>query len=573
MQKTLLLKYLRRFSSLDYIALITLCIAVVIRVALVAGGWTVAVGDEAIFQLEALHIFAKGELPIFFYGQNYMGATEAYIAAGLFKIFGPSIFLVRIEMIALYVLFLFLLYQLTTRLYTKAFALCVLIIMSVGSARMLQLQIEATGGIPEINVCGVAALLIVAHLTLARNSATMRGILYALWGCMIGLALWSDVLIAPYLLVAGLLLLAFHGREVVKWGVWPLLAGLLVGAGPLIYYNLTCMPGNDTITTFLHLYTMGKQASDSILLHIKNTALVSLPVMTGFQTGGFLMAYPSSQPHALLHFLSQIGWSVGYCLLLLSTLGMALRAIWSKRTLQSDRESIAEEKRHERFRQCARLALALGAMLTIFFYVKGTAPVIDDYNSARYLSIIWISTPAVLWPLWSGLSNLGRQIQRFELLRSPRLLFSLARLSILLIIAVICLRSTITTSGLVPQAQAQQHNLSQVAQTLEGMHVTRFYSDYATCNALMLETQDRLICGDTWGNLTHGVDRYFPYRVQMKEAINPGFVYPVASGRVAELEKALASTHTPYQRIKTGSYIIYSPAHRIPGLALYQWGF
>lgn len=47
-------------------------------------------GDSATCYLMALRILG-GDRPLYFYGQDYQGAAEAYITAGLFKIFGPSI--------------------------------------------------------------------------------------------------------------------------------------------------------------------------------------------------------------------------------------------------------------------------------------------------------------------------------------------------------------------------------------------------------------------------------------------------------------------------------------------------
>ena len=45
--------------------------------------------DEAVTGNMALHIL-KGEPQLFFWGQPYMGALEAYLASSLFFLFGPS---------------------------------------------------------------------------------------------------------------------------------------------------------------------------------------------------------------------------------------------------------------------------------------------------------------------------------------------------------------------------------------------------------------------------------------------------------------------------------------------------
>jgi hypothetical protein len=47
-------------------------------------------GDSATCYLMALRIL-QGDRPFYFYGQDYQGALEAYVAAFLFRLFGPSI--------------------------------------------------------------------------------------------------------------------------------------------------------------------------------------------------------------------------------------------------------------------------------------------------------------------------------------------------------------------------------------------------------------------------------------------------------------------------------------------------
>ena len=107
--------------GIDAVALIAL--AVLLRVVLIALGWPRHNSDEAIMGLMALHINNRGELPIFFYGQAYMGATEAYLAAGLFRLFGSSVILLRFVPLLLFALFLASMYLLTSLLYSKPLAL------------------------------------------------------------------------------------------------------------------------------------------------------------------------------------------------------------------------------------------------------------------------------------------------------------------------------------------------------------------------------------------------------------------------------------------------------------------
>src|SRR5215469_8998862 len=119
--------------------------AAALRVTLSVQGWTSTNSDESIMNLMALHIAYRGENPTFFYGQDYLGAFEAYVGAVLFRIFGPSVLAMRLEMIGFYALFLICLYVLLSRLYNCHFALLMLVFFALGSPYVLQLQMWAWG--------------------------------------------------------------------------------------------------------------------------------------------------------------------------------------------------------------------------------------------------------------------------------------------------------------------------------------------------------------------------------------------------------------------------------------------
>src|SRR6266853_1002315 len=112
-----------------------------------------------------------------------------------------------------------------------------------------------------------------------------------------------------------------------KWGLWLLLIGFVVGGYPLIYYNVTSPPGANSWLTYVHLSTMATPPNDKLWTHITKTALVSLPVMTGYQFALFVTSWPSTVPHAFQYATTQYGWSIGYCLLLLCTISLAIAAL------------------------------------------------------------------------------------------------------------------------------------------------------------------------------------------------------------------------------------------------------
>src|SRR5712691_7204974 len=226
-------KMLKNRNTYHLYAFLIIASATIFRIVLSCLEWPVTNSDEATYNLMAFHIWKNGEHPIFMYGQNYMGTIEAYIGAVLFRIFGPSVLVMRMEMVGLFALCLIGLYLLTYRLYTPRFALFTIAFLVPGTGLMLNRQLEATGGNAEINVFGVLVLLISFTLASGRvEKGWKRVILYCLWGIFSGLALWSHLLIAPYLLVAGILLVVSCWREMLKWGLWLLLIGFVVGGYP-----------------------------------------------------------------------------------------------------------------------------------------------------------------------------------------------------------------------------------------------------------------------------------------------------------------------------------------------------
>src|SRR5437899_4906420 len=153
-------KVVKNRNTYHIYAFLIIASATLFRIVLSCLGWPPTDSDEATYHLMAFHIWKNGEHPIFMYGQNYMGTIEAYIGAGLFRIFGPSVLVMRIEMAGLFALFLIGLYLLTYRLYTPRFALFTIAFLAPGTELMLNRQLLATGGNVEINIFGVLVLLI-----------------------------------------------------------------------------------------------------------------------------------------------------------------------------------------------------------------------------------------------------------------------------------------------------------------------------------------------------------------------------------------------------------------------------
>src|SRR6266700_3761223 len=155
------------------IALILLAFA--LRAILTAMGWPLLDSDEGTMGLMGMHIAFRGEHPAFFYAQGYMGATEAYLAALMFRLFGVSSFTLRLGLILIFALFMLGMYLLTSLLYTKKLALLTLALLALGSNPMFMRELIAVGGVPETWLAGTFLLLLTAWLALSSSQdASMR---------------------------------------------------------------------------------------------------------------------------------------------------------------------------------------------------------------------------------------------------------------------------------------------------------------------------------------------------------------------------------------------------------------
>src|SRR5438067_856484 len=288
--------YLKRFRIGPY----ELCMfamvaaATLARLVLIYFNWPVTNSDEGNMGLLAMHVAYRGELPIFFYGLPYMGPLEGYVAAPLFHLFGSSLFTLRLGLLLFFAGFLLSMYYLIRLLYSEKFALAIVILLSLGSSDVISRQLKGVGEYPEIAM--FAALICLLAVWLGFSSplpdqkptpleSWKRVIIYGFLGLMVGLALWVDFLIVPFVLTAGLLLCLFCRHELLHRPGLSLLLGIIIGAFPLIYYNLTAPWSQNSWNILLFIHQGG--AKDMAAQHLTRvdqligTMMIALPLATG----------------------------------------------------------------------------------------------------------------------------------------------------------------------------------------------------------------------------------------------------------------------------------------------------
>jgi hypothetical protein len=162
-------------------------------------------GDEATVGIQAEHIL-RGEFPVYYYGQAYLGNIQAYVIAFLFLFTGPSVWAMRIEPILTSLLIVYLTWHFSSvlakaaRLSRSASLLFMFVATLVAAFAPLYDVVEemrVTGGYIESFAVMLWLLLCAFRLTLRWGQQASRRELTWRWagmGFLVGLGLWIDPL-------------------------------------------------------------------------------------------------------------------------------------------------------------------------------------------------------------------------------------------------------------------------------------------------------------------------------------------------------------------------------------------
>lgn len=512
----------------------------------------------------ARHVAFNGEWPIFFYGLPYLGPLEGYIAAPLFQLFGPSTLMLRLALLPYFALFLLCMYYLTRLLYSRGLAVFVVFLLCFGSEEILRRQLRAVGEYPETLFFAAFISLAVCWLVLSSHqiaeparTSKYRTFVYGVLGLVVGCALWVDFLILPVLGTSALLLLLFSRRELLSWAGLSLLVGILVGAFPLIYYNLTAPLSENSLAVLFSIQHSGAAQHLPFLQQIVGTVMVGLPNATGFNPLCHPSAFPYFGPINISCVVLQGGWGIAYLIVWACTTFFTAHSLWRrwKRRTALQADDVKIERQHF-IRQCCRLMLLVDAGGTIFLYAISPASAVFPGPTARYLLCVLVATPALLWSFWNG---------RWTLLGSSNWttrLFAVLRIGVVSLLPFLFVMGTLLTFMQIPQAQAAYARQDHLIQRLLALNATRIYSEYWTCNNLTFQSKERIICSSLDEQLHPGFDRYAPYTAIVKNASSPTYIFPQGFQQVAVLNSRMntdSQFSSMYEQGMFEGYVIFTP--------------
>lgn len=512
--------------------------------------------------LMALHIIKQGKIPLFFYGQGYVGSLEALLATPLFLLFGASRFTLRLGNVLLYVLFLLIIYKLTSILYTKRLALFTLLVLCFGSDGVLSLQLSATGGHPDMLCVGSGLLLYALILARTANEGPLphirrgRVMAYAGWVLLAGLALWIDPLLFPYVVLSGWLLWRFCYHELRAPVALSLLCCFLLPLIPGIIYDFS-VPITSGTFSFLGAAYWRQGTTLAFappLVRIAGTLFVALPRATGGTIGCSL---PSLPPLSLFTpqrtpttpcNLGQNIWGLSFLLLMLIT---ALTAFMTYRGLKraKKRSLWTTEERQEAVGAWAQVMLVGSPLLIIMIYATASASGFDPWYSARYLTSALIALPAVLCPVYRA----GAALKRKRLATGIKAL----RVVLLLVVVLSFMLGWVQTLHLIPAAQEAERQEADLIHTLIARGITHIYTDYWTCDRIAFESSEHIVCSVVDEHLQPGVNRYSPYTVVVKGDAHASWVLPLGSTQAQAFEQRLQTSGKTNSSFTTDGYVIF----------------
>jgi len=195
--------------------------------------------DYGIVGLMAKRMAEGREFPVFFYGQAYMGSLEPAVSALLCRLLGCSGFVVCLGTAMVGVLLLPVVYAWGRDAGGRRAGLIAMALCVVGPEGYFHYQSSPRGGYPLALLLGTLVVWWVCRIACRERGGGRAGVgpLFGV-GIVVGLGVWSNWLIVPAVMTAGLALFAVLRFRVLQGRFWAVVPGFFLGSLPLWIWNL-----------------------------------------------------------------------------------------------------------------------------------------------------------------------------------------------------------------------------------------------------------------------------------------------------------------------------------------------
>ncbi|MBI5291764.1 MAG: hypothetical protein HY872_07805 [Chloroflexi bacterium] len=309
---------------------VALAVAAALKAALLAMNVVPFNADEAVVALMARHIL-QGERPVFFYGQAYLGSLDAWLIAGAFALFGPSVAAARVVQSLLYLGTIATTYALGLKIFADRWAATAAALLLAIPTVLVTLYTTATlGGYGETLLIGNGLLLWAVRLrgSAGATPGVRSTVEWLLFGALAGFGFWGFGLLGVYLLPIAVALIAPNSyREDTKGAKFLLvflrvlrafavkhlsaIIGFALGSAP--WWWAAASGGAAALSELGGSAIAGASAHGplgNIALHLFSLVVLGLPVIAGLRPpwGVTWLALPL-WPLALPLFFGAAGWA------------------------------------------------------------------------------------------------------------------------------------------------------------------------------------------------------------------------------------------------------------------------
>ena len=294
---------------------------------------------------------------------------------------------------------------------------------------------------------------------------------------------------------------------------------------------------------------------------------------TGFNTGCNLSSDAGVWRSQVSSCLVPQGiWGVCYLIVMAVAVVFAAREL--RRCYLLYRKSQGEDERRALVYAVARAMLLVGGCLTLLAYLRSPAPALLPLTSARYLVGLTMILPTLIAPFWTTLRRCLNLLRPSNVLHPDNVLlpdvstsrpllqqrgFALASSLILLLLVVNYTISLVAVFQQVPSVQATNQQQATMVNDLLSAHIDHFYSDYWTCNRVVFQSNERLICSVLDDQLQTGQNRYPPYQHIVQSDPNASYVFAVGSAHATAFARRIIQTGARYSAMQMDGYVVYKP--------------
>jgi len=238
--------------------------------------------DEAIVGLMAKHIMEGRDLPVFYYGQHYMGSLEPLLIALLSVFTGLSNISVKLVPLVFSLSLIVLIYFLTVEVASRYTARLAALFFAVPPVPLLVWGLKARGGFVELIFLGALALLLTCYF-LKKDRASLR--LIASIGFVLGLGWWTNYQVIYFMIPIGIFVSVYLLNQVknaslsLSGALQHIVTGsvcFIAGGAPFWIYNFR--------NNFVSFEMFGSSAPTAMLDNLIGFLSIALPVLLGGRT-------------------------------------------------------------------------------------------------------------------------------------------------------------------------------------------------------------------------------------------------------------------------------------------------